>query len=266
MPERVPDLTRKLELLRGLGPRRTLNDLAKLFNLSAKTLKWWCRGDAARDPGLVPTKHIATLIAVFADALPPSLSEGDVRALVFGSAENLERAFLAGAPVSLADLINLEGRLDTSSIHTLVPSNLSLVEDDEHDRADLPVLALGERFQLEFRIGHAGNCLVLQNAQQAWGVVRFADGSATAYRPAGSVLVPGDHGDRRHYIWETSSPGIHRFVCFVSPEAFPVSIIQSAHEQKSLDKHVLDDLARYFAARPSHLREIHVLAVRVERQ
>lgn len=262
MSEPIPELKRKFDLLIEFGPRKTMEKLAEAFGRQKGTLEWWANGDGGRKRGLVPRRHLATLLEVFADALPSSLSREHVRTLVFGPAADLERAFKSRSGISLEDLIQSEGKMNTMLIKRA--SDLSLVEAD-NDRSDLAVVTLGERFQLVVQTSRAGHVLLLQHAQQAWGIVAFAEGGAARRHLAGRVVVPGARGARSVYIREETATGIHRFIAFVCPRPYPVPVMDAAHLGITLDQSRLLDLAEHVAASPKHLREIHVLTVHVAR-
>lgn len=263
MARHVPDLRRKLELLRRYGPYRTTTALAGKLVVAVSTLNGWGTGSFKSAADSVPEKRLSALISLFEQSLPQTLPAEQVQSLVLGRVEALEAAFRAGTKVLLEDILTREARLDTGKVSRR--KSVGLVEHDDDSSGDaIPLFKLNERFWLEYATGRSGHLLALQNVQQTWGVVRFADGAVSPKVPAGSVLVPGIHEARLVYIFERNNTGMHRFILLVSPEPFPPVIGQAAASRKSLDWDMLCELARYYEELPKHRREVHLVKVHIE--
>ncbi|MVA97997.1 hypothetical protein GN330_12155 [Nitratireductor sp. CAU 1489] len=202
------------------------------------------------------------LVALFTEALPGKHTREEVAALLTGSVAALERALTADTAPSIEDIIAAEARTGTAKL--VRPPSLGLVEHVADDD-DLPAVRLGEAFLIEYRTARRGFLFVLQHdAQQAWGAVLFASGEASLRHDAGPVLIPGIKDKRFVPIRERSHPGIHRFMLFVAPEPFPAGITKPARARTYFDWQTLGDLAAHFARQPKHLRELHLLTIRVE--
>lgn len=258
----VPELGYKFALLRRYGPLKDWKTLADRFEVKPKTMKWWVNGDKTRNPGVVTRWHVPALMNVFREALPKTLSSDEVRGLVLGNAQALERALAADKSPSIDDLIASEAITGTASLRR--GKGLGLVE---HDRGETgaPSVKLDERFVIEYQTGKSGYALALQHAQQDWGVIKFADGKVSKKHPGGPLLVPGLRKQEFVFLYEPASVGPHRFILFISPQPFPLAVTQPAAAGKSLDWTALSELARHFTAQPKHLRELHLLPVTVTR-
>lgn len=261
-PRHVPDLARKLELLRRHGPRRSWSGIADALNVSPKTIRWWIDGDSTRDPELVPEKRFEAILALFAEALRGTVSRKDAERLVLGDAVALERAFTERAGVVLHELIAAEGKIGTARLRRAGP--LGLVERDMGP-TDHPRVRLDERFLVEYRTSRSGYVLAVQHAQQQWGVIPFADDRVSPHQRVGPLLVPGLRDGKFVFLYETTSVGTHRFLLFVAPEMFPIEVRRAAANGKSLDGSDLSLLAQFHARQPAHLRELHVFHLDVVR-
>ncbi|GJE18422.1 hypothetical protein [Methylobacterium marchantiae] len=259
MGTNIPGLGQKLKLLKRDSPYRTTKALAFKLGVSVSTLNGYANESSKSTAGFMPEKRLSILISLFEQALPVTLPTEEVRALVLGDAAALEAALRVGEKILLEDILKREARRDTGTIWR--DQKLKLVRHEGTGADGLPTLKLNEPFRLEFDVGKKGFLLALQNVAQTWAVVRFADGEISPRAKSGMLHLPGKKRDKPVYMYEEDSTGIHRFGLFVSPLPFPLSVVQAAQGEKSLDWNLLCELARHFDAQHRHLRELHMIEI-----
>lgn len=259
----IPDLKRKLDLLMAFGPRKSWAALAVPFGRSQKTLRWWADGDDSRDPGTIPDKHLETMLSLVREALPAGNSDDDPRRLLFGDFRSFEQTMRAQhlAAISLPALIEKEGRFDRGRLHRA--PDINLVER-AGAKADVPVVALGQPFCLEFPCDDAGHALVLQHVQQTWAAVVLSDTNAIMRVRRGSYFVPARQADGAPtFMVEDRDVGQHRFVALITPKPYPADIVVAAQQASVFDLTTPNALAEHYLQQPKPQRSIDVVTLRI---
>lgn len=262
MAKYIPDLGRKLTLLKDHTDFKSADILARHFGVSVSAFNEWRTGGSKGRQDSVPDKHVPKLVALLGEAFRRRPPNDELKDLLFGPANALEDAIRDDAAVLLEDILTAEAQRDTGRLHR--QNSLGLVEHDEGDDDDtLPKVKIEERFLLEFDIQNAGYMLVVTNAQQDWGLVKFAEGGFSKRTPTGSVIVPGIAKGKPIPLYERNTRGIHRFMLFISPAPFPPVFSQAHAGRKNFDWTMLCQLARFYDQLPSGRREIHMLSIRM---
>lgn len=260
----IPDLKRKLDLLMAFGPRKDWAALAVPFGRSPKTLRWWADGDDSRNPGTLPYDHVEMMLTLVREALPAGDNgDDDARRLLFGDFRSFEQAMRAQhlAAVSLPTIIEQEGRFDRGRLHRA--PDINLVERIGA-KAEVPVVALGQPFCLEFPCDVAGHALVLQHVQQTWATVAFSDTNATMRVRRGSYYLPARQADGTATVMvEDRDVGLHRFVALITPKPYPASIVVAAQQASVFDLAILNALAQHYLQQAKAQRSIDVITLRV---
>lgn len=261
----IPDLKRKFGLLRAFGPRKSWDAQAETFGLSAKTLRWWADGTATRAPGSVPDRHIDGVIGLMREAFPPSLSQAELRDLLFGEFGSFEAVL--HAPLATSGLLNgvieRAGRTDRARLH-VAPSDLELVERDDDAPEGVYALRIGQRFYLEFPVDRNGYALVIQHAQQSWAAIAIDRDEPIAQVRRGSYSVPAfDPAEQPRYMVERVQTGLHRFISIITTQPPPAAIIAAARNQTQFDTLLLGQLAGFLEQQPEGRRSIDVVTASI---
>lgn len=259
MGRHIPDLRRKLELLRRYGGYCDACALAGRLGVAVSTMNGWVSGSWKSSPESVPEKRMPGLVNALTEALSQARNVDDAQSLLLGQASALEDAFRYGAEESLERILEAEARQD--SVRILRRPTLGLVEHDTEEDEAVPKVALDERFLLEFSIRHGGHLLALQNAQQTWAVVKFADGVVSYAKKPGVILLPGVGAAGIVYMRERNMAGPHRFILLVGPQPLPNTVCEAAIGRKALDWIMLQKLVRHYVSQPRHLREVHIASI-----
>ena len=109
----VPDLGRKLALLKREGPYKTTETLAAKMGVAVSTLNGYVTGTLKSPAESVPERRLSILISLFEQVLPATFQTTQVRALVLGDVNALEETFRAGETTLLEDVLKREARRDT---------------------------------------------------------------------------------------------------------------------------------------------------------
>lgn len=262
MAKYIPDLGRKLTLLKDHTDFKSAELLARHFGVSVSAFNEWRTGGSKGRQDSVPGKHVPRLVALLGEAFRRRPPNDELEDLLYGPANALEDAIRDDAVVLLEDILTAEAQRDTGRLHR--QNSLGLVEHDEDEDDTLPKVKIEERFLLEFDIKTAGYMLVVTNAQQDWGLVKFAEGGFSKRTLTGSVIVPGIAKGRPIPLYERNTRGVHRFMLFISPTPFPPLLSQVQAGYKGFDWNMLCRLARFYAQLVPGLREIHLFSLLIE--
>lgn len=252
----VPQLGRKLRLLISHGPYPDMGALARALGRSPETLRWWQSGDAAREANTVPAAILPVLIDLYRDALP-NLTADQVKRLVLGPADDLERLLAPNSAASFRALIEREA--DRSSGSLFSDDGLSLVSVN---RALGPApharVRLGQPFRIEFRSAlRGGFAVAFQAAPGGWGFVPC--GLSPSRR---TIFLPDCDADGTPgMMCEETERGRHLFIAAQATRPFPADLGAAAMDGAVLDRALLAQFVLDYEARPAATRRLFVMDV-----
>ncbi|MEO0566521.1 MAG: hypothetical protein AAF066_02235 [Pseudomonadota bacterium] len=250
----IPRLREKLDTLSGLGGLHSRSRIAATLNVAESTLRYWINGDDIRQPGMVPNKHIPTLIRLLCETMPGERSEAEARNLLLGPLDDFAAVFAARPearwPVFLDG--HAQAHLTVIPLETLRRKR-GPAYIPPSPRPGETLMQPGSRFRISFkpdlRLRGQLNAVMFQHDNDGWDCLSIGV-EEPLWHGEGSV-IDAPVGTLDGYELGKTVFGQVTFVALACCAALPDDIKAAAIETGRLVPQDLDRLADMLLAQPT---------------
>ncbi len=258
----IPALGRKFRMLIDYGNFKDLEEMADLFGVTAKTLKWWGHGDAARPADTLPGRHLDMFLQMIGQSVSGRMTAEELKVFAFSSIGQWEDTFRSVSTISLSKLIESEAITECAELFLQPLPEADLIETE---KSILPEPELSVSLNTWFRLEvssrlESGHVFAVQNVLQNWGSV-----AAVFNKASGIILLPGILEDTQEpaHMRERQDTGLHRFIVFQTPAPPPADYKRYQDDGIQLDAHILTRLAAFYDSQNRNLRRLYQVNVDV---
>ena len=259
----IPDLRRKLRLLRDHHHFASLSEIAAAIGVKLKTLETWAdSGSDLQTPGLVPMKKFGDLVGVFVASMPETSANLNIADILRDkNIAALESLFRAKHRSDLLEITSREAQRTNAIIYT-ADGRLSLVRAT-NARAPEPdySLTLGEPFRIELHdIALACPLVGLQKTPTQWGYV------PSVQRDGGKIVFLPDFDENGlpEFMIEDGEAGVSRFFLIQAARPLPEEVSAALTLSMLPDQKQLSLLANWY--NQTNVTERQFSEVRIEFQ